>query len=54
MPLRKMKQKLEEEDPIKKKGKAIITKPAKTSTAVFTRRASRRKLDKEGGDVIFK
>ena len=38
-----------EEEPMKKKGKVIITKP---STVVFTRR-SRKKVDKEGGDVIF-
>ena len=35
---------LEEEEPLNKKGKVIITKPAKSSTAVFTRRSSRRKL----------
>lgn len=43
-----------EEVPVKKKGKVIITKPAKTFTAVFKRRASRKKLGKEVGDVIFK
>ena len=48
------KEKLEEEEPLKKKGKVIITKPTKTSTIVFRRRASRKKLDKEGEDVIFK
>ena len=45
---------LGEEDLVRKKGKVIITKPTKRSTAVFTRRTSRKKLDKEGGDVIFK
>lgn len=39
---------------MKKKGKVIITKPAKISTIVFTRRSSRKKADKEGGDIIFK
>ena len=37
---------------MKKKGKVIITKPPKPSTVVFTRR-SRKKIDKEGSDVIF-
>ena len=37
---------------MKKKGKVIITKP--TKTVVFTRRASRKKVDKEGGDIIFR
>ena len=41
-----------EEEPVKKKGKVIITKPPKTSTIFFTRR-TRKKADKEGGDVIF-
>ena len=41
-----------EEEPMKKKGKVIITKPSKASTAMFTRR-SRKKVDKEGSDVIF-
>ena len=36
-------EKLEEEEPIKKKGKAIKTKPTKPSTVVFTRMAYRRK-----------
>ena len=39
-----------EEEIVKKKGKVIITKPPKWSTIVFTRR-SRKKVDKEGGDV---
>ena len=30
----------------------IITKPSKPSTVVFSRR-SRKKVDKEGGDIIF-
>ena len=39
-----------------KKGKVIITKPSKSSTVVFTRRTSRKKLKlgEEVGDVIFK
>ena len=41
-----------EKEPIKKKGKVIITKPPKPSIAIFTRR-TRKKVDKEGGDVIF-
>ena len=47
-------EKLEEDEPLKKKGNVIITKPIKISTIVLTRRATRKKLDKEGGDVIFK
>ena len=43
----------EEEELVKKKGKVIITKPPKPYTIVFIRR-SRKKVDKEGGDVIFK
>ena len=42
----------EKEEPLKKKGKVIITKPAEPSTAVFIRR-SRKKVEKEGGDIIF-
>lgn len=42
----------EKEELLKKKGKVIITKPAKPSTIVFTRR-SWKKVDKEGGDIIF-
>ena len=38
---------------MKKKGKVIITKLAKSSTIVFTRR-SRKKTDKEGGYIIFR
>ena len=37
----------------RKRGKIIITKPFKTSTAMVTRR-SRKKDDKEGGDIIFR
>lgn len=37
-----------------KNGKVIITKPPKPSTTVFTRRSSKKKVDKEGGDVIFR
>ena len=40
------------EEPLKKKGKVIITKPTKSSTIVFTR-GSQKKFDKEGGDIIF-
>ena len=36
----------------KKKGKVTITKPPKPSIVVFTRR-SKKKADKEGGDIIF-
>ena len=43
---------LKNEEPLKKKGKVIITKPSKPSTTVFTRR-SRKKANKEGGDIIF-
>ena len=48
--------KSEEEDLVKKKGKVIITKPTKSSIAVFTRRTSRKKLKlgEEAEDVIFK
>lgn len=42
-----------EEETLKKNGKVIITKPPKSSTVVFTRRYSRKKVDKEGGDIIF-
>ena len=41
-----------EEETLRKKGKVIITKPPKPSTAVFTRR-SRKKAGKECNDVIF-
>ena len=41
-----------EEEPMKKKGKVIITKLAKPSVVVFNRR-SRKKVDREGGDIIF-
>ena len=44
---------LEELEPLKKNGKIIITKPSKLSTVVFTRR-SRKKTNKEGGDIIFR
>ena len=47
-------EKSEDEEPLKKKGKVIITKLGKTSTTVFTRRSSRKKEDKEGWDIIFK
>ena len=40
-------EKLEEEEPVKKKGKVIITKIAKPSTIVFSRRSSRKNLIKE-------
>ena len=43
----------EEKEPLKKKGKVIITKPSKPSTTIFTKR-SRKKADKEGGDIIFR
>ena len=33
--------KSKEEEPIRKKGKAIITRPTKSSTTLFTRRESR-------------
>ena len=46
--------KTQEEEPLKKKGKVIITKPTKPSTVVFTERPSRKKVDKEGGDIIFR
>ena len=46
-------EKSEDEEPLKRKGKVIITRPAKPSTIVFTRRSSRKKVDKEGGDIIF-
>ena len=49
--------KSEEEEPIKKKGKVIITRPTKSSIVVFTRRTSRKKLklgEEEVEDVIFK
>ena len=45
---------LEKEEPLKKKGKVIITKLAKPSTVVFTRKSSSKKVDKEGGDIIFR
>ena len=41
-----------EEEPIRKKGKVIITNPPKPSVAVFTRR-SKKKAGKECSDVIF-
>ena len=41
-----------EEEITKNKGKVIITKPPNPSTIVFTKR-SRKKVDKEGSDVIF-
>ena len=41
-----------EDEPLKKKGKVIITKPDKT--IVFTRSASRKKSYKEGGDIILR
>lgn len=46
----------EEEEPIRKKGKVIITRPTKSSAAVFNRRTSRKKLKlgKEVDDVILK
>ena len=47
-------EKLEEEKPLKKKGKIIITKATKPSIAVFTKRSSRKKSDKEGKDIMFK
>ena len=47
-------EKSKEEESVKKKGKVTITMSAKTSTIVFSRRSSRKKFDKEGGDVIFK
>ena len=45
-------EKFEEDEPLKRKVKVIITKPAKT--IVFTRRSCRKKVEKEGGDIIFK
>lgn len=45
---------MEDKEPLKKKGKVIITKPTTSSTIVFTRRSSRKKANKEGRDVIFK
>ena len=42
----------EEEEPLKKKGKVTITKPPKPSTAMFTR-WSKKKVDKDSGDIIF-
>ena len=42
---------LEEEVPLKKKGKVTITKP---KIAMFSERSSRRKLDKEEEKIIFK
>ena len=44
----------EEKEPLRKKGKVIITKPTKPSTIVFSIRSSRKKADKEGGDIIFR
>ena len=41
-------EKLEEEKPLKKKGKIIITKPTKPSIAVLTKRSLRKKSEKEG------
>ena len=41
-----------EEESVRNKGKVIITKPPKPSTAVFTRR-SRKKAGKECSDAIF-
>ena len=38
-----------EEDPIRKKGKVIITKPPKPSIAIFTRRSKK----KRGSDIVF-
>ena len=54
--MRKMKQKQKEKKLVKKKGQVIITKPTKSSTIVFTRRTSRKKLKLGEGseDVIFK
>lgn len=51
--------KSEEEDPIRKKGKVIITRPNKSSTIVFTRRVpkSRKKLklgEEDAEQIIFK
>jgi hypothetical protein len=51
--------KFEEEKPIRKKGKVIITKPTKSSNVVFTRRTSRsrKKLklgEKDAEEIIFK
>ena len=40
-----------EEESVRKKGKVIITKPPKPSTAMFMR--SKKKAGKEGSDVIF-
>ena len=48
----KDEEELEEEEPLKKKGKVIITKPSKPSTIMFTRRL-RKKSDKGGVDIIF-
>ena len=48
--------KSKEEEAIKKKGKVIITKPAKSSTIVFIRRTSRNKLklSEQVQDIVFK
>ena len=43
-----------EEESLKKKCKVIITKLAKPSTVVYTRRSSRKKVNKEGEDIIFR
>ena len=50
----KMMQKAKE--PVNQKGKVIITKPTKASTAMFTRRTSRKtlKMGEEAEDIIFK
>lgn len=42
-----------EGEPLKMKGKVIMTKPTKPSTIVFTMR-SRKKFYKEGGGIIFR
>lgn len=42
------------EEPIKKKGEVIITKPSKSSTTILTRRTSRKKLKLgEAEDIVF-
>ena len=47
--------KSEKKEIVKKKGKIIITKPTKSSTTIFTRRTSRKKLKlgEEVEDVKF-
>ena len=51
--------KSKEEEPIRKKGKVILTKPTKSSTIVFIRRASRSRKkmklgEEDAEEIIFK